>query len=690
MSIPDTRIGWRQVSLWCDDWQAAEQIAVSHLGPQLAGAERAEIISSWWFVRKAESWRVRYLPAPGRYEQATTLVEQTMQDLAVGGAIRRWAATVYEPEIDAFGGPEGMDIAHDLFHVDSRHILGHLRQARTDHRRELGLILGTALMRAAGLDWYEQGDVWAQVAAHRTTHQQPPSGTAAQSVHQLITARTHSAHSPLAAVPAWPGAFDRAGRCLAELAHQGGLTRGLRAVLAHHILFAWNRIGLPADVQATLAGTAAHSVFQQDPERPSALISAPTAPSLASLSAVTTDTTETSVLDPKQLRADLVDYIRQRGTFRTPQVEQAFLALERHRFLDGVDMKTAYAPRVVVTKRAEDGSAISSASHPNLVATQLEDLDVHAGHRVLEIGAATGINAGLIAELVGQTGRVVTIEIDDDLAAGARAALATAGYDQVEVICGDGAAGYPAGAPYDRIIVTAEAWDISSPWWKQLAVGGRIVVPVRLHGSGLTRSIAFDLDQSGRMVSSFARVCGFVPMRGTAAHDDRTLQLTSDVVLKLDARDPRDEAALSQALTHPAHEHWTGVQIRDGEPVEHLDLWLATNASRFGRLFVTKAARESGLVNPALRWAGAALYDGGTIAYLALCQHGNESEELGVIAHGPDSDKFAATFADLLHQWDRERPCQPIITAHPARTPDDQLSPGTLINRPNTRLTIEW
>ncbi|MGH3547359.1 MAG: methyltransferase domain-containing protein, partial [Pseudonocardiaceae bacterium] len=61
----------------------------------------------------------------------------------------------------------------------------------------------------------------------------------------------------------------------------------------------------------------------------------------------------------------------------------------------------------------------------------LEALDVAAGHKVLEIGAATGINAALLSELVGPTGTVVTIELDDDLAAGARTGLAAAGYPQV-------------------------------------------------------------------------------------------------------------------------------------------------------------------------------------------------------------------------------------------------------------------
>ena len=101
------------------------------------------------------------------------------------------------------------------------------------------------------------------------------------------------------------------------------------------------------------------------------------------------------------MRAALADYISGRRTFQTPQVQAAFLAVPRHLFLPGTDLAAAYSPQVVVTKRAGDGAAISSASHPNLVAAMLEQLDVAPGHRVLEIGAGTGINAALLAELAG-------------------------------------------------------------------------------------------------------------------------------------------------------------------------------------------------------------------------------------------------------------------------------------------------
>lgn len=169
-------------------------MAIIYLGPRLTAAESAETITSWWFVRNGASWRVRCLPVPGGDEQMSLVLKQTMRDLVTGGWILRWAiTTTYEPETHAFGGPDGMDLAHQLFHADSRHLLSHLRQARDNYRRELGLRLANQLMLAAGQDWYEQGDVWARLAAHRLTGQPPPAPkTAMAAVHRLMTAPLNS------------------------------------------------------------------------------------------------------------------------------------------------------------------------------------------------------------------------------------------------------------------------------------------------------------------------------------------------------------------------------------------------------------------------------------------------------------------------------------------------------------------
>lgn len=689
MSESDTR--WWQVNLWCDTWQAAEQMAVHHLGPLLTKAEESGDIAAWWFIRKREAWRLRVLPAEGR--DATAFLAQLTGTLTERAAVRHAEGVIYEAETRRFGGPEAMETAHALFHVDSRHILAHLARQGDDHRREVGVRLATRMMLAAGQDLYEQGDVWAQLAEHRSRGDIEPSPATLAAVQTLIIAQGDAHDSPLTRLPDWPAAFEDAGRTLADLAHHGQLSRGLRAVLTDHLLFTFNRLGISGTHQNVLATAATRVIFHRGPIPGDAQRSSRTDPAHpTTVRPVTMHSTDAPALDPHDLRETLIAKIDSIGTFRTDRVREAFRAVPRHVFLRGVDLATAYAPKPVVTKRAEDGTAVSSASSPNIVATMLEQLDVHPGHRVLEIGAATGINAALLAELVGPTGSVVTIELDEDLADGARTGLAAAGYDQVEVICGDGALGDPSGKMFDRIIVTAGAWDISAAWWQQLSVDGRIVVPLRLHGSGLTRSLAFDHTDDGLMLSTNAAVCGFVPMRGAAEMGERHVRLADDVILKLDADDVPDEPALAQALSHPAHEQWTGIEVRHDEPAAHLDLWLATMNSglSFGRLSIGSAARALNLADPAIRWAGAGLYDGGTLVYLTARPAGEDANELGLIAHGPHSGKLIGQVNDLLHRWSQQRPAQPVVTAYPAATPDGQLAPGARVTRPETRLTISW
>jgi protein-L-isoaspartate(D-aspartate) O-methyltransferase len=503
--------------------------------------------------------------------------------------------------------------------------------------------------------------------------------------------------SPLHTTPTWAEAFEYAGRGLADLAAHGALTRGLRGVLTQHLLFLFNRHGISGHDQHLLATAASRTVLSPPPANADTTTASTTADTQgATVGAVTTATTDTTgnadqTDRANQLRNDLADYIKSWGTFRTPQVEAAFRTVPRHLFLPGVDLDIAYGRKPVITRRAADGTSVSSASSPKLVAAMLEQLAVEPGQKVLEIGAATGINAALLAELVGPTGSVVTIELDDDLAVGAAASLKAAGYPQVEVICGDGALGDPSHGPYDRIIVTAEAWDLVPAWWDQLTIGGRIVVPLRLHGSGLTRAVAFDLHQPDHMISNSALVCGFVPMRGTAEHAEQHVRLADDVVVKVDVDDLPDETALARTLTNPGQEHWTGIHVRHDEPAEHLDLWLVTTtAHRFGRLSVGQQARATGLANPAMRWGGAALYDGGTLTYLTTRDIDDDTLELGIITHGPDSVKLSGHTTDLLQRWDRERPSQPVITADRTDTASRPSTAAAHVIRPHTAVTVAW
>jgi protein-L-isoaspartate(D-aspartate) O-methyltransferase len=217
------------------------------------------------------------------------------------------------------------------------------------------------------------------------------------------------------------------------------------------------------------------------------------------------------VEEDELLRAQMVDGLGERGALTDVRVEQALRAVPRHRFLPGVALAEAYADHAVVVKRAGGGTPLSSASQPAMVAAMLEALQVGPGHRVLEVGAGTGYNAALLAALVVPGGEVVTVELEADLADRAAAALAETGVERVQVVRGDGAEGYPPGAPYDRVIVTAGAAAVSTAWPEQLVDGGRLVVPV-VGADGVGSVLV--LDKVGpELVRRSEIPCGFLPMR---------------------------------------------------------------------------------------------------------------------------------------------------------------------------------
>ena len=247
---------WEQINISYagETPQQREEHAIAHLGQVLPAAEAAGLITSWWFIRKG-AWRVRYLPAHNRdgQDQARDLLTDAV----------RWTSDIYEPETHAFGGPDAMTAAHTLFHHDSRHLLTYLQLHPAD-RRERSLILCTALLRAAGLELNEQGDVWARVFEHRAEllNQQPsPDATTWEqftgNVRGLLVGTARIADD-------WHTAFQHAGTTLQHLRETGKLARGLRTVLALHVIFHWNRIGLPGATQATLAHAAKEAIFGED------------------------------------------------------------------------------------------------------------------------------------------------------------------------------------------------------------------------------------------------------------------------------------------------------------------------------------------------------------------------------------------------------------------------------------------
>jgi thiopeptide-type bacteriocin biosynthesis protein len=274
----DSSSSWRQVNVHFADPDTAERLAATHLAPHMSAAENTGPIAQWFFTRK-DTWRLRYQPSSAALaDQATAAVNDALTSMRDQDASMRWINRVhYEPEIYAFGGPRGIEVAHQLFHYDSRHILGYVRRtlppapAIRDSRRELTVLLCSALMRAADQDWYEQGDIWARVSQHRPTVSSGGRHRHArqtEAMTRLLTADAFQSDAEesnvqLESVADWPAGFQCAGSALAAVARCGNLTRGLRSVLAHHVLFHWNRLGIPYQIQGQLAATAARAILAE-------------------------------------------------------------------------------------------------------------------------------------------------------------------------------------------------------------------------------------------------------------------------------------------------------------------------------------------------------------------------------------------------------------------------------------------
>ncbi|MFD3659073.1 methyltransferase domain-containing protein [Streptomyces sp. NPDC058659] len=157
------------------------------------------------------------------------------------------------------------------------------------------------------------------------------------------------------------------------------------------------------------------------------------------------------------------------------------------------------------TGTGKGGTPTCSNSQPSMVFSMLAALDVEPDSRVLEVGTGTGWNAALLSERVGQD-NVVTVELDEQNAAEARTRLGAAGYTPLAVV-GDGAQGWEASAPYDRVLITASVREIPRAIIHQTRPGGIIVAPYATEygGEGVVRlTVQEDGTASGPFVGSSA------------------------------------------------------------------------------------------------------------------------------------------------------------------------------------------
>lgn len=128
-------------------------------------------------------------------------------------------------------------------------------------------------------------------------------------------------------------------------------------------------------------------------------------------------------------------------------------------------------------------------SQPFTVGLMLDLLEVHKGMKVLEIGTGSGYNAALLGVLVGEKGRVVSLEVRERLVNFAIENLSKMDLDNTEIVRANGYFGYIKDAPYDRVIITAGVSSVPEPVFDQLKEGGVMVVPVRERGVDVMRRI---------------------------------------------------------------------------------------------------------------------------------------------------------------------------------------------------------
>jgi protein-L-isoaspartate(D-aspartate) O-methyltransferase len=202
------------------------------------------------------------------------------------------------------------------------------------------------------------------------------------------------------------------------------------------------------------------------------------------------------------LRRAMVDeQLRKRG-IHSPRLLEVLARIPRHLFVPPDLAAHAYEDRALGIGGSQ------TISQPYMVAAMTEFLELTGVERVLEVGAGSGYQAAVLAELARE---VVTVEKNESLAQSARERLASLGYRNIEVKLGDGTLGWPEAAPFDAILVAAAAPAVPPPLGEQLAENGRIIIPV---GSAEKQILTRIRNSAGEILQEKLFVCQFVPLRG--------------------------------------------------------------------------------------------------------------------------------------------------------------------------------
>ena len=212
------------------------------------------------------------------------------------------------------------------------------------------------------------------------------------------------------------------------------------------------------------------------------------------------------------LRAEMVERQLRGGGIADEAVLAAMADVPRESFLAPELEASAYADTALPI------AAGQTISQPFMVARMTELLEPHPGMRVLEVGTGSGYQAAVLARIGCD---VLSLERHPELAAAARARLASLGLaDRVRVEVADGSIGWRIAAPFEGILVTAAAPRIPDQLRRQLADGGRLVIPI---GPLKVQELIQIVRRGGGFEERPAGGCVFVPLIGIAAYDEQGL-----------------------------------------------------------------------------------------------------------------------------------------------------------------------
>ena len=195
------------------------------------------------------------------------------------------------------------------------------------------------------------------------------------------------------------------------------------------------------------------------------------------------------------------EQLHHRGIY-DPRVLAAMEKVPRHEFVSPGNWPEAYADRPVAIAEQQ------TTSQPYMIASMLQAAEIKPTDRVLEIGAGSGYQTAVLAELASE---VFGIERYSTLTEEARRVLDNLGYQNVKLVTGDGTLGLPEFAPYDVIIVSAAAPHVPPALVEQLATGGRLVIPV---GNAQQQVLEIVRKQQDGITMECLEGCRFVPLIG--------------------------------------------------------------------------------------------------------------------------------------------------------------------------------